>query len=58
MNMKEELAQKAEITQKEVKLKKSMSISDMIRALQPGNKESIALCGNTGKIYQNGIVSP
>ena len=41
MNVKEELAQKAEITQKEVKLKKSMSISDMIRALQPEIKKAL-----------------
>lgn len=41
MDIKEELAKKAESTQGEMKLTKSMSISDLIKAMQPEIKEAL-----------------
>lgn len=41
MNMKEELARKAEETGKETKLTKSMSIPDLIKAMQPEIKKAL-----------------
>lgn len=41
MDMKEELAKKAESTQGEVKLTKSMGIADLIKAMQPEIKKAL-----------------
>jgi recombination protein RecT len=41
MDVKEELAKKAESTKNETKLKKSMSIADLIKAMQPEIKKAL-----------------
>ena len=40
-NVKEELARKAEVTKGETKLKKSMSIADLIKAMEPEIKKAL-----------------
>lgn len=41
VNVKEELAKKAEVTKGEAKLKKSMSIADLIKAMEPEIKKAL-----------------
>ena len=40
-NVKEELAKKAEVAKGETKLKKSMSIADLIKAMEPEIKKAL-----------------
>lgn len=40
-NVKEELAKKAEVTKGETKLTKSMSIADLIKAMEPEIKKRL-----------------
>ena len=57
VDLKQELVQQAADLQKpaeeNVKLKRNMTIPDMVKALGPELKKSFALCHYAGEIYQN-----
>lgn len=51
--LKAELVKQAEQPQKETKLKKNMSIPEIVKALGPGTEKSTAKCDYTGTFYSD-----
>ncbi len=55
-NAKEELAKKPKVQRERNRLTKSMSIADLIKAMEPEIKKALPEVITPEKIYQNGIV--